>query len=415
MNLFLNKEYEFWLSLLIGLIPISLLFSPALNSILIGGLLLYSLFFVKKDKYVINNLEKSIIYCLLLFILFHLFSLFYSSHVMDGLNLIKKRIPLILIPLIFYFNRSKMNFKVISRTFLFGVFLSATFTLVNAGYSVYLNNESLSVFFKYYVRYFYVSFMPYEMHPTYLGIMLCAALAMSISMMVKKEMFIIQFVISTVLLFNIYMVSSQMTFFLAFVVILFYIIDQLKSFFSISNYKIFIFIFILGIVFLFFQADVISHYLIDFFQIENKGNILYRVFHFFNEGGDITRRKNWQSAYSIIKNNFAFGVGIGDAIPEMQNFREQNTWIYEAKLNAHNQYLEEFVHFGFFGFSCFMFLLIAMFKLVKDNILFIVLLIIVCCAMITESILNRQVGVSLFAFVLSFSFFFIDNKRKSND
>lgn len=136
------------------------------------------------------------------------------------------------------------------------------------------------------------------------------------------------------------------------------------------------------------------------YKVESKSNIVYRVKHFM-ENGDITRRKNWYSAYSVIKNNIIFGVGIGDGENEMQNYREKGTWIYKAKLNAHNQYLEEFVHFGIIGFGSLVIFIGLLFFISYKNLLSLLFCSILAFSMITESILNRQVGVTLFSFFIA--------------
>lgn len=401
-----NKSTLF--NFLFVLIPISLLFSRALSTIIVILILLFSIVNLFKDKHsikIVKNVTLEIIffsYCAYLII--QLISLFYCDNLLEAFSILKKRIPLLAIPLIVYFNYKILNFKLITTLFKFSLFIVCVFTLINSMYSIYLNNETLVVFLKFYVRYFYVSFLPYYIHPTYFGLFLCIAIGITLDSLFKKQNKIISIILMIIFLLNIYLVSSQMCTLISIVLIVFAILWRVKSFISSRFLKISIAIVV--VIFFIFKnkGKVISQEVVEYFGITNKSNIIYRVSHFF-ESGDITREKNWNSAYSVINDNFLFGVGLGDGVTEMQTYREVDSWIYDSKLNAHNQYLEEFVSTGFVGEFFFLLFIFSTFWYIKDKFLSTSFLLILVFIMITESILNRQIGVILFSFLISLIIF----------
>lgn len=401
INRLLNNE-GYYFNLLFTLIIVSLLISPALNSILIGLLTILSIvkLFISPNKLNFSK-ENPLVYALYIFsffLLLHIVSLFYSKDLDEAISLMVVRLPLLLIPVIFFINLKLVQIGMIFRLYSYSVVIIGLFTLLNSFYSVYLNDITLETYFNYYVRYFYVSFMPYEMHPTYYGLYLTSSLVILTDYLYKCKNVAITMVMILIILSNIYLISSQMTTFSSLIILAFYSLKYLKRQLKNSQFKTFVLGILLIIGLVFINKTYFIESLVNDFKIENNANIINRISHFLNHG-DITREKNWSSALSVIKENYLFGVGIGDGVNEMQKFREQNTWIYTAQLNAHNQYLEEFVHFGLIGLVSFIAGLIYLLYFSIGKSISLLLWIILVFSMITESILNRQVGVTFFSFI----------------
>ncbi|MDT7831116.1 O-antigen ligase family protein [Flavobacteriaceae bacterium S356] len=116
------------------------------------------------------------------------------------------------------------------------------------------------------------------------------------------------------------------------------------------------------------------------------------------------RQKVWGTAYTLITESPLWGYGIGD-IQEILNTNYSDKEV--VGLNAHNQYLQLALHHGVFIFLILIILLAKVIKKCLDNkrnlILFSWTVILFFC--LTESILNRQWGVVLFAFVLNYSIY----------
>lgn len=120
----------------------------------------------------------------------------------------------------------------------------------------------------------------------------------------------------------------------------------------------------------------------------------------FIEKGDLTRVRNWNAALKVIKNNIFFGVGTGDVVSELNNFRNVNWFPAYKSYNCHNQYFEFLAKFGLMGFIPFILGLISLLRLAVINrvgILFMFLFIIML-VFTTESFLLRQDGIFVFCF-----------------
>lgn len=110
-----------------------------------------------------------------------------------------------------------------------------------------------------------------------------------------------------------------------------------------------------------------------------------------------------------IKDNFWFGIGLQNVNNVIGNKIHKDGFKYFEKINPHNQYLHFWLGLGFFGFIYFLILLFYFYKSQKHNPYFIVLFLLI---MLTESILIRVKGISLFFF---FSFLVSHFNFKLND
>ena len=111
-------------------------------------------------------------------------------------------------------------------------------------------------------------------------------------------------------------------------------------------------------------------------------------------------------AIKVIKENIFFGAGLGDSKMELQKKRfgdVETKRLHNGKFNYHNQYLESIAAIGIFGASILLLIFIVSFiRSVKtSNFLFFAFLFIVVISCLTESILQRQLGVAFFVFFCS--------------
>jgi O-antigen ligase len=405
MSLSVNNYTQKGFNVLLALTPTSLLFSPAVGSILLAVLTLFSVvcfFLSSKEALKLPFIYKILFYIYLVFLALHITGFFNSFDKPEAFSILRIRLPLLLIPFIFYVNFKIINFRLLLKIYVSVVILVATFTIFNSLYSIHLNNNSLEIYLTSYTRFFYISFMPYEMHPSYYGMFLCSSIAVLLNNNIFKLNLTILF--CAILFFNVYMISAQMSTFICVALVGYFFLKQVEIFFGRIFFRTILVIGTLLILLLYFNAKLVTKTTVMTLNIENKSNILYRVPHFFKHG-DITRRKNWVSACHVINKNIMLGVGIGDGVNEMQMFREKGSWIYNSRLNAHNQYLEEFVHFGLLGFICVTSFLSILVYFSKENMFYNSILFVILFSMITESILNRQVGAMLFSFLLCFPIF----------
>jgi len=109
----------------------------------------------------------------------------------------------------------------------------------------------------------------------------------------------------------------------------------------------------------------------------------------------------WQSAYTVIKENFWYGTGVGNDNSALNEEFEKRGFNKLAKnnLNAHNQFIQSFIALGIFGFifSICYFLLPVYFGIKQQNLVLFSFGIIIFLNAMTESIFNRQSGILFWA------------------
>ncbi len=124
----------------------------------------------------------------------------------------------------------------------------------------------------------------------------------------------------------------------------------------------------------------------------------------------------WQSAVSVIKENILAGVGTGDTNDALLKTYKTNQYsgALESRLNAHNQYLQTFIAIGIIGFLVLMGMLFiplyTAFK--KRDILYLLLLLLICFNLLFESMFERQAGVVFYAFFNGLFFFYMFTEGK---
>ena len=114
------------------------------------------------------------------------------------------------------------------------------------------------------------------------------------------------------------------------------------------------------------------------------------------------RKEHWLSVLETIKyNGLLFGGGTGNDRNFLFNqYKDRKlTSAYIEEYNAHNQYLEIILDYGLFGFACFTFLLLYIYyyQLKYKDVLTLLILNTFVIFFMTESLLNRQSGIMLFA------------------
>lgn len=121
-----------------------------------------------------------------------------------------------------------------------------------------------------------------------------------------------------------------------------------------------------------------------------------------NWNGLTLRLAMWSCGIEVFNNNPLIGVSAGDYIDElMKVYKERNFhYAYEREWGVHNQYIETMVSFGLLGLAVFSygFIYPVYLSVKKGNYLHAIVLLLFLLAFLTESILNRFMGVVLFAF-----------------
>jgi O-antigen ligase len=166
-----------------------------------------------------------------------------------------------------------------------------------------------------------------------------------------------------------------------------------------KTYKVFIFFFFI---------------IISFSIIQLSPNLKYRFNELFQESTykEFNRKKStslrisiYKCGYGIVKENFFFGVGVGD-VPEALSscYKTISFYLVENKFNSHNQFLSILLGTGIIGFAFFIIFLV--FNLIKSNNIndstLFYLLIFYILNFLSENLLERQNGIILFYFLICF-------------
>ncbi|PBQ30742.1 hypothetical protein CNR22_02785 [Sphingobacteriaceae bacterium] len=115
----------------------------------------------------------------------------------------------------------------------------------------------------------------------------------------------------------------------------------------------------------------------------------------------------WKESVKLIKDNFIFGTGVGDANDKLTKSYGDNglTGAYEHHFNAHNQFFQTFIGLGLVGFTVLALMTFgAVFKGFRDrNFLLCIFAFLIILNFLVESMLQTSAGVLFFVF---FSCFF---------
>jgi len=172
-------------------------------------------------------------------------------------------------------------------------------------------------------------------------------------------------------------------------------------------------------------VTIISLMIVFVFRNERINKTVNRILLFENKKQDNKPIKApariylWKASTELIKENFLGGIGteqfqsvFNKKYSEISG-RDIND-VTKQSLNAHNQFLEEFVLYGIFGFlillSLFVYPIFISFK--RKNYLFLSFLLISGFNFLFESMLNTIAGIVFFAFFFNYFIFVFNEEDK---
>lgn len=117
-----------------------------------------------------------------------------------------------------------------------------------------------------------------------------------------------------------------------------------------------------------------------------------------NEGFE-NRLKLWKASIEAINEHYLFGSSVPEGRLLIKCFYEEENKIEKENYDPHNQFLSFTINYGIIGLLLF---IVFLFYSESLNSLYIEFLLLIVVSFFTESILNRQMGVILFAFFISF-------------
>ncbi len=126
----------------------------------------------------------------------------------------------------------------------------------------------------------------------------------------------------------------------------------------------------------------------------------------------------WKIGIEIFKNNPLVGVGTGNSKLRFKEYYKKNKTILTKKNQryAHNQFLSQLINFGLIGFILWILILATpIIQLIKlQNPLFLSFIFLMFIAFLSDDMLERQAGVTIFASIF-YILFFLNKEEKIKD
>jgi O-antigen ligase len=327
----------------------------------------------------IDNIKRLIRLALPLLVLFfmYFFSLFYTSDLNQGVILIIRMLPIIILPFSFSvigINDTEIFFSKFKKTFIFCLVAYSLFILfylykldclfgknsLNYGYS-YITNE----------------FYGFNDHPIYISSYYCLGLLLIIYEK-KKNIFLYSFSFA-IILFGLILLSRKGSIIAFIITSIYYIIMNKKQLFKI------LFISTVSLFFLFSIPEVKNRFL-ELTKSEKKITTSTGI-----------REIILKNAFELTSKCKFIGLGAGSVQNELDKkyYESKNFSFVKESYNAHNQYIQTVLTIGYVGLF---FFLIAMIYLTinlhfNKNYFGVASLIYFYILFNTESYLQRQNGI----------------------
>ncbi|MEP2936577.1 MAG: O-antigen ligase family protein [Gilvibacter sp.] len=351
-----------------------------------------ALFVFKRPKFSKARL-KLLIWIPLLLILPRILGLFYGEFDNATKELVRS-IPLLVLPLAFVLIGLQANNKKIYKALYVGALAGIVLFTLICYYPVITTMIEKDQPLSYLLRWRYMNFnftQPFDAHPAYIGLLVIWLIAQTFFSDLVKPKWRIWIVLG--LLIVLFQLVARNALLVAFVLIAIYVIKSKMKWLQIAAISVAV-----GLT-----AAVIFH---PSTYLEDK---LFYIFKADNEQVQDKRFTRLEASFQVFKQHPIFGPGPGtDNKLRTQTYLEMGETIaYEKNYNAHNQFVEFLSTYGIVGASCFVLALLLAFRLsVRDkNWVDVILLSALVIAMLTESLLERSLGVKYLSLVIALVLF----------
>lgn len=332
-----------------------------------------------------------------------------------GLVLVERISPIFLVPVLLYFSSIHLilNYNRLKSTFIFGVLVSCSISVIVAIFNVITTGDFNTLFYYELAAFFHL-------HPTHYALFVLTAIHFLIhhtnSYLVKFRTGILLFFIAFILFLQVKIAVIGL-----FLYLLFYVFIYNGS---VLNRKKLIFPFLLLIILFSIGTQLDNNRINEIFKKRTSieiGNT--------NEDGVSQRLWLWNEAYRQLKEKPLLGYGLGSQNSifkwEAEKYNLENVESHEysaaikqiAQLNLHNQYIQTIYELGIIAGLVYilsiLILLIIGFKFKRTD--FIVIFLFFLLFQLSENLLERQMGIYFYAFIIALLFFehrsLADNKK----
>ena len=339
----------------------------------------------------------------------------YTINFQQSLSEWELDLPILLVPLVFCFNR--LDLKKYRQNLLLIFSLGCTATII------YLYFDALITIRHYHLPWSSIlspaftnhNFsQPIDMHATFLSLQIAIALIYMLSRLVGEKLTtsvaLIYLFCSLVLTAGIIQLSSKSIFSALFLVINFAI-----PWFLLQGKRRLWYMLTSGglsciLVFLIFN----SHALRDRFLVELKEDLSPKF-----AGQTVEPRlERWKIAVNLIEKSPVIGHGTGSEIQLLQEqyFAKQFYSSYLHRLNSHNQYLSFLIKTGIWGLGIYLITLVYGFKraIKKRDVIFFSFMILIAIVSLSENVLDADKGVMFYSILMSYFVFVSEQPEKIN-
>tara|TARA_B110000977_G_scaffold198483_1_gene283433 strand:+ start:872 stop:2119 length:1248 start_codon:yes stop_codon:yes gene_type:complete len=385
------------LSILVGLVTQDFYKIPLTGGIIVLGLIwIFSLEFKEKFKTLIT---KPLALALMGFYLLYVISTLYSSNTSVALNDLQLKISLFLLPLFMLSTTlfSKYWKRLLLNTFCILMVSMAVYDLYTS-YTEFLISRNYSSFYYKNLPHLLIS------KPHYVAWYYSFALFITLyEIVIRNKHRALWSIAASILLVSLILLSSRAYLFaFSIVSIISGIVWMRKK--TVSKSSVFKLVLPFGLL--------ISLVLI----IPNTRARVLDTYAEINKLIDESdhRQTNprvyiWKYSTKLIKEKILLGYGTGDAKTQLNKALEEcdaqfwdgskNVLLNKKQLNYHNQFLQTWAEVGILGFLLLLYLMIKPFFLKKKHPLFLIFVGLTIFGFLTESMLERQAGVVMLAFM----------------
>jgi O-antigen ligase len=384
---------------------------PVINNVIIGGVVLISLFYNPFSEKVRLLRERKEIGLMILFYILHLISGFFSKNHHEALTMLALRAPLLVFPVSIglIYVREELKDRIL-LAFIIIVTLTSVVCMI---YSIrqyrhfqdagFLYNDSLTTLI--------------GVQSIYFALIVNMAL-FSYFYLLRKGSFAIEYIglaylsIAFLLVFH-FMLASRIAIISLYSVFLFFGVVYIVRKKRYLEGTVLIMSLVIGAILLF-----------NFFPktLNRFDELNYSDYNFNNHGreshynmeltpeqwnGANIRLAVWKCAEELAAKYWLFGAQLGDKQDRLMDVyrSKQFDFAIQTKRNTHSNYIDVFITFGIVGFALYIigYVIVPIRKAVRTNDLLGGLIIgFLAISMITETYMDRSMGCLLLGFFLSF-------------
>jgi O-antigen ligase len=331
--------------------------------------------------------------------LLHLISIVYTDNKLEGWNDMRLKITLFLLPL-FILSTQLFSYTRKIKLLKFFALLMVVMAGIDLGLatSEYMDSSNIDVF--------YYTQLPSLLvaKPHYTAWYYSFAMFVIIHQILTEKTYRLFWGLGFLLLLISLVLLSSRIFIIAFVIVFItsFVFWAVKTKASINSWLRVFFGFLALIIVMFVNPKIKS-------RISDTKVEIQKLL-----GADTHRETNprvylWQYGLKIVADKPILGYGVGDAKKELNKALkdcdakfwngEKNIPIHVKNFNFHNQFLQTWAEVGILGFVLLVVLMFRPFLLKNQHPLFLIFVGLTLIGFLTESMLERQAGVVLFAFM----------------